>query len=192
MLVIDSCVMKFPLEDLQYMAVMYARNALADQIRRATLKVERSSAPAPAKTSSSRPSGMPNPGTKAWGDWANRRNRTDEEIAPYLEEHSRLRTMYEDIDRQAYQELTIVLQDTLDKFKADMRIEWTNELLASEFALGDGTYVTWGAASVEQHEARMKMHSANARAGVEGYARHSKAVDAIKAVNARSLNEAVN
>jgi hypothetical protein len=69
-------------------------------------------------------------------------------------------------------------------------VEWTEELLASEFATGDGTHVTWGEASLEQHEVRAEMHRQNVVGGLEGAARHQQAIALICRSGTKNLNEA--
>ena len=59
---------------------------------------------------------------------------------------------------------------------ARMRMEWTNELLAQSFRMPDGTKVTWGSATVEQHQERLEMLQRNAKANIEAAARHNKAI----------------
>ncbi len=78
------------------------------------------------------------------------------------------------------------MQDLADAFEA---LEWRNELLASRFTLNDGTSVSWGEATVEQHQERIEMFLANAAANTEGAARHKKAVDDILANNVSRLGE---
>jgi hypothetical protein len=64
----------------------------------------------------------------------------------------------------------------LREYAAKVRLEVTAELLGTSFALGDGTSVTWGEATVDQHRQRVEMLSANAAGVVETAARHVAAV----------------
>lgn len=81
------------------------------------------------------------------------------------------------------------IQDSLELYAAEMQIQWTRELLGSEFALADGTHVTWGSATVAQHEARQQMLTRNAAANAEAASRHARAVSDIRACGAECLNE---
>ena len=100
-----------------------------------------------------------------------------------LEEHlaakseERMTKLASDVDR--------ILIDYVENLK----IEWTQELLDATFALGDGTLVRWGSASAEHHRQRIEMFSANARANVEGAARHVKALEAMELAGAACLDE---
>lgn len=68
------------------------------------------------------------------------------------------------------------LRAVFEQYEADLKIQWTAELLASEFSLADGTRVTWGEATLAQHTARRDMFRDNAAANMEGAARHSAAI----------------
>jgi hypothetical protein len=83
------------------------------------------------------------------------------------------------------------MHQLVSDFAMDLRLQWTAELLASEFALPDGSAVTWGDATVEQHEARREMFAANAVANVEGAARHKAAITALTSADAKCLNDLV-
>lgn len=82
----------------------------------------------------------------------------------------------------------------LDDFLAAKRVEWNDELLAMSFAVdGTGTTVTWGGASVEQHEARIKMLTRNVSANLEAARRHQAAIVDITATpGARCLADVVS
>lgn len=83
------------------------------------------------------------------------------------------------------------LRSAMAEMTAALRIEWTRELLASEFALPDGTRVTWRNAAIPQHEARVAMYMRNAEANLEGAARHLKAVEELKRAGAPTLGDLV-
>ena len=68
-------------------------------------------------------------------------------------------------------------------------LELEDKLLRSKFARGDGTQVTWGEATYEDHMNRYEMHRSNVEAGIEGGARHLQAAEMLKARNAANLNE---
>lgn len=127
-----------------------------------------------------RRSQRPRRGTQAWAVWADEPENAETLAAEY------------EIDERLRRELHVTLQDAMDKYAAELRIEWTAELLDAEFALGDGTSVSWGDASREQHELRMAMHRRNAIAGAEGFARHSQAIELLDNSGASSLREALS
>lgn len=70
------------------------------------------------------------------------------------------------------------------------RVDPTGEraaLLAETFALGDGSRVSWGEATVEQHEQRIAM-LARLRDGIDAtIARHRAAVEGIRAAGVKCL-----
>lgn len=75
----------------------------------------------------------------------------------------------------------------VEEIAAEVRLEVTAELLATHFALGDGTRVTWGSATVEQHRQRIEMLAAMASGTVETAARHQSAIAMLEAAGAASL-----
>lgn len=77
----------------------------------------------------------------------------------------------------------------VDRIADTIRLEVTQELLDSEFALGDGRQVRWGSATVAEHEQRIDMLERNAVANAEAAARHRAAIDLLKANGATSLGE---
>jgi hypothetical protein len=77
----------------------------------------------------------------------------------------------------------------VDEVVAQTRLEVTEELLGSEFALGDGRKVTWREATVEDHEQRVAMLQKNVVANAEAAARHLKAVEMIRENNVRCLGQ---
>lgn len=88
-------------------------------------------------------------------------------------------------------EMKAIIDAGMDRYATKLRMQWTDELLRSEFALGDGSKVTWGEATKGQHELRMQMHLKNAAAGVEAAARHREAIAVLDSSRATTLNEAV-
>lgn len=69
----------------------------------------------------------------------------------------------------------------------EVRLETTRELLSTVFALGDGTEVTWGTATIEQHKQRIEMLTKNAAGIVETASRHTAAVRMIEEAGATCL-----
>lgn len=79
----------------------------------------------------------------------------------------------------------------LEEYRKAVIVEWTEELLAGQFATGDGKRVTWGKATVEQHVARIAMLTQNVRGNLDAIQRHEAAVVAIREAEATCLREAV-
>lgn len=77
----------------------------------------------------------------------------------------------------------------VDDYAREIRLEFTAELLASEFALGDGRRVTWGSATVGEHEQRIALLTANATANAEAAARHRSAVSTLQFTGFDRLDE---
>lgn len=72
--------------------------------------------------------------------------------------------------------LSEAISQVIDSVKEELRLEITAELLATEFALGNGQRVTWAIATVDQHRQRIAMLRKNIEANVEATARHEAAV----------------
>jgi hypothetical protein len=79
--------------------------------------------------------------------------------------------------------------ELLDEYATDLRMEWTAELLESDFALGDGTHVTWGDATIDQHQKRVDMLQATAQGTLETAARHQRAIIDLESAGAETLRE---
>lgn len=82
-----------------------------------------------------------------------------------------------------------VLSPVLEEYRQRVTLEVTEELLASRFALGDGRSVTWGSASVEDHNQRVALLMANASGNLETAARHQIAIERIQLAGAHCLSE---
>lgn len=80
-------------------------------------------------------------------------------------------------------------EQLIARIRHETLVEWTSELLNTEFALADGSRLTWGNATLEQHESRITMLQANAVANIEALNRHYAAVMAIIENGTRSLSE---
>lgn len=66
-------------------------------------------------------------------------------------------------------------------------LEVTEELCATEFALGDGSRVLWGDATVADHQQRIALLQVNAVANIETAARHEAAIRMLNALNRIAL-----
>lgn len=90
-----------------------------------------------------------------------------------------------------YASMAAPLRRIIDEYAEALKIEWTADLLASEFALPDGSRTTWGDASIAQHRARVEMFTSNAQANIEGAARHEKAIAELEAAGTPTLADLV-
>ena len=164
--------------DLETLAVAYLYTQVKNRKRGEVRVVERAATTDIKK--------MPRWGTAAWRTWS--------EMPENEEEANREREYRNDLaraDEEASKKLWGEMGSIIEKFKDDMHTQWTEELLQSKFALGDGTETTWGMASRANHEYRLNMHLRNASAGIEGAARHQQAIDELDATGASNLLEAV-
>ena len=75
------------------------------------------------------------------------------------------------------------------KVRQDAFMKWTSELLRTEFALGDGTVVSWGEATIKQHNTRVDMLYANASGNIEVAARHQAAIITLAERGIESLSQ---
>jgi hypothetical protein len=77
------------------------------------------------------------------------------------------------------------VQDYVDQVRFDI----TAELLGTEFATGDGTKVTWGEATVEQHQERIELLTKMIGGTAETAAMHMHAVEMIEAAGVKKLGD---
>lgn len=66
---------------------------------------------------------------------------------------------------------------------------WTEELLNTPFATGDGRRITWGEATVDDHEMRIAMLYRQISGTASDVARHEKAVEVLETSGKKSLNQ---
>lgn len=93
-------------------------------------------------------------------------------------------------ERERANERNAKIEEALASWRQSITLEVTEELLASSLALTDGTRVTWGTATVENHESRIDMLSKNVAANIDGIKRHQAAINMIESSGAASLGEA--
>lgn len=149
------------------LAVEYLVGLVAAEQRAEALEVERHAA---------RPPAMPRKGSKARATWE---AETPEGRAWAAAEDA---AWFRMIERTKG-----VLTHALHRYAEDLQIEWTADLLASGFTLRDGATVTWGDATVEQHEERRAIFLGNAHVNLEGAARHEVAIRELREAGAESL-----
>jgi hypothetical protein len=77
----------------------------------------------------------------------------------------------------------------VDTHAKRVRLETTAELLGTIFALGDGRRVTWGSATVADHQQRLDMLLQNATGIAETAALHRKAITMLTAAGAACLSQ---
>jgi hypothetical protein len=111
-------------------------------------------------------------------------------------EHRRLeRNASRDVERaakvrqEANAQLRERVRDIVAEMSSELHAEWTKTLLASSFAVGDGTRVTWSAATVEQHTERAQMLEGMASGDLQTAAIHRQAVRDIEAAKVKTLAE---
>lgn len=88
-------------------------------------------------------------------------------------------------DARLYRKLAELVKEHDDQ----IRLEVTTELLNSVFALGDGTRVTWGDATVEQHQQRIDLLTGMAAGTLETAARHHAAISMLEEAGATCLKQ---
>ena len=76
------------------------------------------------------------------------------------------------------------------RYEQNLKAEWSLELLASTFRV-DGVTVTWGAATIEQHERRSESLRSHAEGTLQTAALHQQAVRHLRSIHADSLADAI-
>ena len=75
------------------------------------------------------------------------------------------------------------------EWKATLHAEWDAQLIESTFSVGDGVFVRYGDATVEDHVKRAELLEAMAAGDVHTASIHRRAVDDITAAGATTLDE---
>lgn len=185
--------------DVNDMAYRWVLRCIAMRVRTETLRVERASevstadmheSPGPVmrKTvggSTSDDTNWKNPNRMGKAEWAK-----FIESPEYPEWQERERE-WRERESELKANLWKSMNESLRIYTDEMRVQWTDELLNSQFNLPDGTSVTWGTATRDQHEARYEMFKTNAMANLEGAARHKKAIDDLNASGVSTLFDLV-
>lgn len=123
----------------------------------------------------------PRRGTRAYRKWV---DSTDEGKA-----HQAAREEWEREEAEMRSRHWASMQRALEEYTDQVKIQWTEELLATKFRLRDGSEVTWGDATIEQHEHRRQIFLNNAHSNLEGAARHEHAIRDLKATGVATLAE---
>jgi hypothetical protein len=117
--------------------------------------------------------------------------RLAEEAQTRRDRRERRQAAAERREEESYERMEAIARIIQDHSRA-LRMEWTEELLASGFALPDGEVVTWGDATIGQHQQRASMFEANAQANAQGAARHLHAIQVLTTAGASCLREVVS
>lgn len=125
----------------------------------------------------------------AFEDWHCRAAAYVEEHAP--DKHDLFGGDWHPEGPRAYgrEQLADRLMTFVEQYAAEIRLEFTEELLASEFALGDGRRVTWGSATSADHEQRIELLVQNAASNTEAAARHRSAVSTLQMTGCDRLRD---
>lgn len=79
--------------------------------------------------------------------------------------------------------------EAMEKFRSDIRLEFTSELLNASFSLGNGESVTWGAATIAQHKVRIALLSRSIEGGAHTLTLHEQAIEMIAQGGVSTLRE---
>ncbi len=90
-----------------------------------------------------------------------------------------------ELERNHHQEMGRLIK----QYAATVRLELLDSLLEAEFALGDGRRVTWGNATIADHEERIAMLSKHAQGTMETAARHLQAIEMLREQSVKTLAE---
>lgn len=80
----------------------------------------------------------------------------------------------------------------IEEVRESTRLEVTEELMDALFALGDGTKVSWGDATIEQHRQRLAMLHGNLDGLAETAGRHARAIEMLEESGAHTLRQIAN
>lgn len=178
--VAEKTVPTLPVEMQHKLAVEYLLTRARGLARSRVERIEREATRPPAPEMHETPGRRPRPGTAAFRRWM-------EDPTNAASEEKKLQT-----ETRLMVDLMEGIATTIKQYSAAVRMEWTAELLATDFALPTGERVTWGDATLEQHGARVALLSANAAANMEAAARHEKALEALKLTGVATLNDLVS
>ena len=81
------------------------------------------------------------------------------------------------------------LSGYVETFRQSVIVEYTAELLATHFGLPDGRRVTWGEATVAEHQARAEMFRRNSIENLAGCLRHEQAIKDLEVADCANLIE---
>ncbi|MFL5688693.1 MAG: hypothetical protein ACJ77I_06860 [Chloroflexota bacterium] len=82
-----------------------------------------------------------------------------------------------------------ILGEAIKDYTQSVRLRVTQELLETSFALGDGRRVTWGDATIDEHEQRIAFLTNHAAGTLETAGRHQAAIGMLAEANAACLRD---
>jgi hypothetical protein len=182
--VAERVVSGLPRGELDVMAAWWLADEVRAERRARTYRAERAAeravpvVPKPRKVNPRKLS------PKRYAEWV----KSTEEGREYDERRRR----WEEEDRESDERFRAELRAIQQRYAAELRMEWTEELLSSGFALPNGEVVTWGEATVAEHRQRAAMFEANAEGNLRGAARHRHAVETLESAGVSCLQELVS
>lgn len=91
--------------------------------------------------------------------------------------------------KKRQEKLNQAISQLVEKVKEETTLVVTEKLLKERFSLGDGKEVTWGSATIKDHQKRVDLLKQNIKGNAESAARHSYAIAMIKKKRAKNLGE---
>lgn len=90
-------------------------------------------------------------------------------------------------DEESEVRLRREVNDSVARFATELKAGWTAELRAQSFTV-NGQSVTWGAATIQQHEVRAQAFEQTSFANAESAARHRRAITDLTSASADCLD----
>ena len=100
------------------------------------------------------------------------------------------RCVWLNVDERRVKVMREATQEFRESVERETILDLTDDLLTSEFALGDGRIASWGEASAEDHDFRVESLDKHISGVAETAARHSLASKIIRRLGVANLNEA--
>lgn len=190
----------FSIEALSYgFAHAAATTAHRDAVRERERVAARSASPyrdeeqIPERRPGLNPLGLPPLTPEQQKQWDEMEARDEAKRAARQKKRDDLRAERARNDKESWRKLMQDIQDDIENkaigLAEEMVVQWTADLLASTFALSDGTRVTWADATQQQHRDRIEMLVKQAAGTVETAALHEKALKEIAQAGVKRLGE---
>lgn len=161
---------------VEELAIAQMRELVEEVLRSRARRVETASA---RSLSASQP-----PPRRPMSDWV-----VEAIAAGNARDEERARLEAEQIQRNYIERRDAAIRDLTAALAEEIRLELTEELLSTEFAIGDGSRVTWGAATTADHERRIEMLEGNIAANADTAAKHRAAIEMLKTSHASTLRD---
>lgn len=94
--------------------------------------------------------------------------------------------------RHDWEQISYHIDSLVEEIEKETELRITKKLLGTVFALGNRVRVTWGQATIEQHQTRIDLLSKNAKGNIEAASRHKAAIELIKQSGSTCLQEVKN